>query len=124
MSFNIRNSVVFPTGTSKILNQQAVLESVDYIGDPIDVQLLEGLSLQFIWDGVDDITGILTLEASNNCETFDPIECTPVDITGTSGSHTYNIWRMEYRFLRVRIALSVGDSVFDIWANTRKINNQ
>lgn len=121
MTINTGNSILYPTGTTKIVESQTITEGSSYDSPIIDMQLLEGIALQFNWSDGDDILATATLKASNDGNSFVQVSGSPTLLTDVTGTHVYDIFNFEYRFLRINITMSTGDSIFDIWANTRKL---
>lgn len=118
--------VLYPTGIQTIVQDEVVSSGTDYTTMWMDIQLLAGMSFQLDWEGGTDVAGTITLEASNRHMSEDerntyyaPIECSDVDITGISGTHIYELLDFEYRFLRLRVSLSSGNSIFRITSNSR-----
>ena len=81
--------------------------SGDYFSDPIDISIINGYSVQFIWQDISSFNGTVSIEASNDGTVFSQINESALSINGTD-SHLVNMSNTYYRFFRVKISIVTG----------------
>lgn len=105
-------------GTTHFLEDQ-IIGSTKYTSSSFDVQQVEGMAIHILWDDIGSIAGTLTVETSNDNSNFTPIPESSQSISGSDGSHLYDIGDFHFRYLRFAISLSSGSSTFNVYINSR-----
>ncbi len=100
----------------EILNE---LVTGEVFSEIVDMQVTEGIAFQVNWSGGTDISGEMTIECSVDGKSFCTFAGSNSTISGTSGGHIYDIVETHVRYLRVRVNVSSGSSVFKINTNRR-----
>jgi len=85
----------------------------------IDMQVMEGCAFHILWSGGTDIDGELTVESSLDNINYCTFAGSNINISGTSGGHMYDIVDTHVRYLRIRINISSGSSIFNVRENLR-----
>lgn len=106
--------------TLKIYTNQAV--STSFESSPIDIQQVEGFNFFTNWSGGTSIVGRMELQCSperDNTAGWVKVDGSGQRITGTEGKHTYNSEDFSYRYVKLVINLTSGNTLFNIWFNSR-----
>ena len=86
----------------------------------IDVQQIELFSFDVSWQGGTSITGTVDLQVSNDKDgNFVAVDGSTNRIGDDNGKHIYNVTNMGYRYMKLVINLTAGNSNFDIIFNSR-----
>tara|TARA_R110000803_G_scaffold187128_3_gene249494 strand:- start:565 stop:921 length:357 start_codon:yes stop_codon:yes gene_type:complete len=117
-------SAVQVDGTTFLNTQEAISTAAVFEIDVIDVQQVELFSFDVSWSGGVDITGVVNIEVSNDKDgTFVVMDGSPTTISDTTGKHLYNVTSISYRYMKLTINLSVGNSLFDVIFSSRSGRN-
>lgn len=91
----------------------------DFFTEAIDMQVMEGVAFQVEWSGGTSIDGELTIECSVDGESYCTFAGSNVAMSGLSGGHIYDIVDTHVRYLRVRMNVASGSSLFTVNVNLR-----
>lgn len=99
--------------------EKDIVISSNYTSFVIDYQQIESFSFQFSWKDGSSITGTTKIEVSLDKENFVPMDASLTKISGTTGTHVFDVSDVHYRYMRFSIDLSAGSSTFNIYFNSR-----
>lgn len=116
------------TDTTILLHKDEAISGTFYT-QIIDIQQMEGFSFQIYWEGGAGIEGVATIEGSNdlnadiNAKKFSTVDRSAQKLIGTPGSHVYDASEFHYRYMRLKIDVTVNTAVFNIHFNSRSRRN-
>ena len=106
------------------LHEQETISGTFYT-DWIDVQQMEGFSFHILWSGGAGVTGVATLEGSNDlnpeiaAKIGSVVDRSGQKLSGTPGSHVYDVSQFHFRFMRLKIDITANAALFDVYFNSR-----
>ena len=91
----------------KIIDVTDVIALTNYASQ--QVERISGYSVQFIWTASKNIDAKIVLQASNDGENWDSIECASYLITDTiTTTRLFNLPEVYYRYFRPRVEITAG----------------
>ena len=95
------------THSLKIIDDVQVTQTTNYPSQ--QVERIIGYSVQFIWTSSQDIDATIVLQASNDGENWDTINCASYNIIDKiTTTRLFNLPEVYYKFFRPRVEVKVG----------------
>jgi hypothetical protein len=78
--------------------------------DPISVDNFKGFAIQAVWSAGSTPVGVLTLESSHDGTNWDTVLDSEKDVSGNSGSESWNVPDADYPLVRVYYTRTSGSA--------------